>query len=50
MTETLVADENKDNSLKELIAFFGCDTKEFMPFWKSLTDEEKAEFKTAKLT
>lgn len=47
--------ENPDkNSLTDLKKFLGADGRpvdntEFTEFWKSLTDEEKAEFKSAKL-
>lgn len=47
--------ENSDqNSLTDLKRFFGTnerqvDNVEFTEFWKSLTDEEKDEFRNAKI-
>lgn len=45
-----MADEG--NSMRELISYFSvpekpCTTKEFMEFWKSLDDSDKAYYKSA---
>lgn len=37
------------NSITQLKAFFGVDTREMMDFWKSLSEEEKEEYKNADL-
>ena len=47
--------EQKQNSLKDLIDFFGCEGRpvsppEFRSFWNSLTDSEKEYYKTAPLS
>lgn len=38
------------NTIKELKDYFGCDAGEMMELWKSLSDEEKEEWKNADLT
>lgn len=43
------------NALSDLIKFFGCEGRpvspgEFRDFWNSLTDEEKAYYKSAPLS
>lgn len=43
-----------ENSVKDLMNYLSTEekpvkTEEFMAFWKSLTEEEKAEFKAAEL-
>lgn len=45
----------EENNVRDLMEFFSteekpCKSGEFMEFWKSLTDEEKVEFKTADLS
>lgn len=47
--------EPKRNSLKDLIAFFGCEDRpvtpvEFRTFWGSLTDDEKDYYNNVPLT
>lgn len=46
---------NGENSIKDLMKAFGTEanpikTSEFTEFWKSLTEAEKVEFKTADLS
>lgn len=45
----------QENDVKDIMKYMGTEerpvgTKEMMEFWKSLTNEEKAEFKKADLT
>jgi hypothetical protein len=39
-----------ENSIKDLQEYFGVDAKEMRELWMSLTDSEKAEWKTADLS
>lgn len=41
--------ENKNN-VQQIRDYLGSDTKEFMDVWKSMTDEEKEEWRTADLS
>ena len=47
--------EPKLNTMREMIDFFSCEgrpvtAQEFNDFWKSLTDDQKAYYKSADLT
>lgn len=49
-----MAEDGNENTITDLKKFLSTDdrpvsTQEFMDFWKSCTDEEKAEFKKAEL-
>lgn len=39
-----------ENSIKEIKEYLGCTTPELMEVWKELSDQEKAEWKSADLS
>ncbi len=39
-----------ENSIKDIKDYLGCETAELMEVWKSLSDEEKAQWKSADLS
>ena len=44
-----MSNDEKQNSVTELSKYFGTTAKEFMEFWKTLSEEEKEYYKNADL-